>query len=99
LKLIGLSLRFLCSNQTNFEVTRNPDAVDRAEYEWPDGRKSYPLLCIFYCPHVVSPTLGTMYASTKTLVMNVLQIMKVFDCRDPEELTTAWLNKKLEFFK
>jgi hypothetical protein len=50
----------------------------RAEYEWPDGRKSYPLLCIFYCPYVVSPALGTMYASTKTLVMNVLQIMKVY---------------------
>jgi hypothetical protein len=70
-----------------------------AEFTWPDGRKSFPLIFIFYCPKVVSPTNGTMYASTKPRLVNDLAIMKIFDIRDSEEMTTEWMNKKLEFFK
>eukprot|EP01116_Phalansterium_solitarium_P014404 TRINITY_DN32052_c0_g1_i1.p2 TRINITY_DN32052_c0_g1~~TRINITY_DN32052_c0_g1_i1.p2 ORF type:complete len:139 (+),score=39.50 TRINITY_DN32052_c0_g1_i1:154-570(+) len=63
-----------------------------------DGRCSYPLVFIFYCPNQINPTLAMLYSSTKTKVVGRLQISKIFDVHDQEALTEQWLIQKLGFF-
>eukprot|EP01121_Diplochlamys_sp_Union-15-3_P022579 TRINITY_DN966_c0_g1_i1.p1 TRINITY_DN966_c0_g1~~TRINITY_DN966_c0_g1_i1.p1 ORF type:complete len:149 (+),score=20.37 TRINITY_DN966_c0_g1_i1:70-516(+) len=69
------------------------------EFTASDGRKSYPLVFIFYCPKDIHPALSTLYASTKNRLVNALQILKIYDCRDLEELTQEWLLSKLSNLK
>jgi len=57
----------------------------------PDGRVTFPLLFIFYCPPS-SMTLNSLYASTKQRVVNTLEILKIFEIRDREEFTDEWMN-------
>jgi len=64
-----------------------------------DGRTSLPLVFIFYCPSDISPTLNMLYASTKTRLINSLQIMKTFDIQSSETLTEDWLKGKLKLFE
>ena len=73
--------------------------LNRAEYVWDDGRKSYPLFFLYWCPEAVNTIEGTLYASTKARLCDALQINKIFDSRDKEEMTQEWLNTKLKFFK
>jgi hypothetical protein len=63
-----------------------------------DGRTSLPLVFIFYCPSDISPTLNMLYASTKTRLINSLQIMKTFDVQSADTLTDDWLKGKLKLF-
>jgi len=63
-----------------------------------DGRFSFPLVFIFYCPKQINPTLAMLYSSTKTKLVSLLQISKVFDIQDSDELTEEWLKQKLGFF-
>lgn len=44
----------------------------------PDGRLSFPLVFIFYCPPGISTSLNILYSSTKTLLVNELHISKVW---------------------
>jgi len=69
------------------------------EYTADDGRKSYPLVFIFYCPKQINPALATMYASTKNRLVNALQILKIYDCRNLEDLTSDWMKSKLSVLK
>ena len=69
------------------------------KYTHDDGRVSYPLVFIFYCPPGINPALNMMYASTKQRLSNALEIMKIFDVRNAEDMTEAWLKDKLGFFK
>jgi hypothetical protein len=48
-----------------------------AEYIWDDGRKSYPLFFLYWCPQAVNVADGTLYASTKSRLCNNLAINKV----------------------
>uniref|UniRef100_A0A6B2LPW1 ADF-H domain-containing protein n=1 Tax=Arcella intermedia TaxID=1963864 RepID=A0A6B2LPW1_9EUKA len=57
----------------------------------PDGRVTFPLLFIFYCPPA-SVQLNSLYASTKGRFCNFLEIMKSFECRDREEFTNEWMD-------
>jgi hypothetical protein len=47
------------------------------KYTHDDGRVSLPLVFIFYCPRDINPTLAMLYTSTKTKLINALQIQKV----------------------
>eukprot|EP01089_Gocevia_fonbrunei_P009557 TRINITY_DN21899_c0_g1_i1.p1 TRINITY_DN21899_c0_g1~~TRINITY_DN21899_c0_g1_i1.p1 ORF type:complete len:141 (+),score=29.17 TRINITY_DN21899_c0_g1_i1:89-511(+) len=81
-----------------------PESVPRYivyNYKWihADGRVSYPLMFIFYCPPGISTNLNMLYSSTKTLLSNELKLTKIFDVRDAEELDDKWLQGKLAFFK
>lgn len=49
----------------------------RTEYETKDGRKTYPLVFIYFSPPT-SIAMNTLYASTKQRLINALQILKVF---------------------
>jgi len=80
-----------------------PDSAPRFiaysfKHTHPDKRTSLPLVFIFYCPSDISPTLNMMYASTKTRLINALQVMKSFDIQDSSELTEEWLKGKLKLF-
>eukprot|EP01090_Pellita_catalonica_P002556 TRINITY_DN1212_c0_g1_i2.p1 TRINITY_DN1212_c0_g1~~TRINITY_DN1212_c0_g1_i2.p1 ORF type:complete len:108 (-),score=14.41 TRINITY_DN1212_c0_g1_i2:31-354(-) len=68
-------------------------------YKKKDGRTSNPLVFIFFCPRGTPNNLNMLYASSKTQVVNALQIGKVFEIRDAETLTEDWLKEKLDFFK
>jgi hypothetical protein len=59
-----------------------PEAVPRYicysyKHAWNDGRVSFPLCFIFYCPPEIQPTLAMLYSSTKNLVCNKFEILKV----------------------
>eukprot|EP01113_Clastostelium_recurvatum_P046407 TRINITY_DN812_c0_g1_i2.p1 TRINITY_DN812_c0_g1~~TRINITY_DN812_c0_g1_i2.p1 ORF type:complete len:155 (+),score=36.95 TRINITY_DN812_c0_g1_i2:50-466(+) len=64
-----------------------------------DGRVSYPIVFIFYCPRGISPELAMLASSSKTNITNRLDISKSFDLQEAETLTTDWLKEKLAFFK
>jgi len=70
-------------------------------YKWvhADGRVSYPLMFIFYCPPGISTNLNMLYSSTKTLLVNELKLTKLFDVRSSDELNEDWIKTKLAFFK
>jgi len=92
-------------NVTVEEVAQElPDAVPRFiaysyKYQHEDGRESFPLSLIFFCPPGIKTELAMLYSSSKTQLVGVLQIMKVFDIQDSERLTEDWLREKLAFFK
>eukprot|EP00300_Choanocystis_sp_HF-7_P041896 c8673_g1_i1.p2 GENE.c8673_g1_i1~~c8673_g1_i1.p2 ORF type:complete len:160 (+),score=39.46 c8673_g1_i1:31-480(+) len=71
-------------------------------YKWdrpgPGGtsRVSYPLILIYYCPRDGEPYLSMMYSSSKIVLTSTIDVNKIFDCQDSEELTEEWLIKNLE---
>lgn len=71
-------------------------------YKWerpgPGGtnRISYPLILIYYCPRDGEPYLSMMYSSSKTQLTSKIDVNKVFDCQDSDELSDEWLIAKLE---
>ncbi|PVU88415.1 hypothetical protein BB559_002411 [Furculomyces boomerangus] len=60
-----------------------------------DGRASYPLVFIYYCPPTTSPELAMLYASSQQIFQNRLNLGKVYMLHESEELTEEWLNEKL----
>ncbi|CAG8494294.1 3077_t:CDS:2 [Paraglomus brasilianum] len=60
-----------------------------------DGRKSYPLVLIYYAPVSTKPELHMLYASAKTYFQQRADINKVFDIREAETLSDEWLQEKL----
>ncbi|EDQ88658.1 uncharacterized protein MONBRDRAFT_9075 [Monosiga brevicollis MX1] len=63
-----------------------------------DGRISYPLCFIYYCPSGVKPETNMIYAGSKPSVLAATDITKVFEMRDAEDMTEEWLKTKLGFF-
>lgn len=59
------------------QLTRLLLRLYSAEYVWDDGRKSYPLFFLYWCPYSVAVVDGTLYASTKTRLCTALSINKV----------------------
>jgi len=70
-------------------------------YKWQhdDGRVSFPLIFIFYCPRGINTQLNILYASTKPVLVESLQVQKIFSIDNAEHLTEDWLKDKLSFFK
>ncbi len=64
-----------------------------------DGRISYPLMFIHYCPEGVKPEHNMIYAGSKIALVNALQITKVFEVRSTEDFTEDWIREKLGFFR
>jgi len=91
-------------NQTLEDIANSlPDSAPRYilysyQHKHSDGRMSIPLVFIFYCPRDINPTLNMLYASTKTRLINDLQVMKTFDIQTSEDLTEEWLKTKLKLF-
>ncbi|KAF9307503.1 hypothetical protein BG003_000685 [Podila horticola] len=65
------------------------------ELKHDDGRVSFPLVFLFYCPVGANTQLRMLYASAKTFFQNMTQIGKVFEIHDAETLTDDWLRPKL----
>lgn len=68
-------------------------------YQHDDGRKSYPLCFIFVSPEGCSPEQQMMYAGSMRSLVNEINIGRVFEVRNPEDLTEEWLREKLQFFR
>eukprot|EP00051_Salpingoeca_urceolata_P016159 m.213285 g.213285 ORF g.213285 m.213285 type:complete len:143 (+) comp18603_c2_seq1:3005-3433(+) len=64
-----------------------------------DGRMSYPLVFVYYCPPGVKPQQNMIYAGTKPSVVQALEITKVFEIRDVEDMTEEWLHSKIAFYR
>ncbi|XP_041351817.1 glia maturation factor beta-like isoform X2 [Gigantopelta aegis] len=64
-----------------------------------DGRVSYPLIFIFCSPLGCKPEFQMMYAGSKLAVVDAAKATKVFDIRNPEDLTEEFIKEKLQFFK
>ncbi|KAI8321449.1 glia maturation factor beta [Martensiomyces pterosporus] len=63
--------------------------------EFSDGRVSYPLVYIYYCPETAAPAAAMLYASTQQLLEKEADLGKVYMLRDKEELTGKWIDQNL----
>ncbi|XP_068934760.1 glia maturation factor gamma isoform X1 [Petaurus breviceps papuanus] len=70
-------------------------------YKWlhEDGRISYPLCFIFSSPVGCKPEQQMMYAGSKNRLVQSAELTKVFEIRTTDDLTEAWLQEKLAFFR
>ncbi|XP_028856980.1 glia maturation factor gamma isoform X2 [Denticeps clupeoides] len=68
-------------------------------YQHADGRVSYPLCFIFSSPVGCRPEQQMMYAGSKNHLVQAAELTKVFETRNPEDLSEAWLKDKLSFFR
>ncbi|GAB5582057.1 glia maturation factor gamma isoform X3 [Prionailurus iriomotensis] len=69
------------------------------KYVHEDGRVSYPLCFIFSSPVGCKPEQQMMYAGSKNRLVQTAELTKVFEIRTTEDLTEAWLQEKLSFFR
>uniref|UniRef100_A0A668W4J0 Glia maturation factor n=1 Tax=Oreochromis aureus TaxID=47969 RepID=A0A668W4J0_OREAU len=69
------------------------------KYEHDDGRVSYPLCFIFSSPVGCRPEQQMMYAGSKNKLVQTVELTKVFEIRNTEDLTEEWLREKLGFFR
>jgi len=65
------------------------------KYSHSDGRVSYPLLLIYYCPYGSSPELNMLYASSHIFFREKVNLSKAFELRDKEQLTDMWVVEQL----
>ncbi|KAF4104520.1 hypothetical protein G5714_015507 [Onychostoma macrolepis] len=64
-----------------------------------DGRVSYPLCFIFCSPVGCKPEQQMMYAGSKNRLVQSADLTKIFEVRNPDDLTEDWLKEKLSFFR
>ena len=70
------------------------------EMQHKDGRVSYPLVGLYYCPSSAPTNQKMMYASTCSSLFQKAQVVgKVFDLTDAEELTQDWIIEQIESSK
>uniref|UniRef100_A0A671NYB1 Glia maturation factor n=1 Tax=Sinocyclocheilus anshuiensis TaxID=1608454 RepID=A0A671NYB1_9TELE len=69
------------------------------KYQHDDGRVSYPLCFIFSSPVGCKPEQQMMYAGSKNKLVQTVELTKVFEIRNTEDLTEEWLREKLGFFR
>lgn len=67
-------------------------------YHHDDGRTSYPLIFIFVSPQGCKPEQQMLYAGSVTSLTKELEMTKIFDVRNTDELTEEWIMEKLRFF-
>jgi hypothetical protein len=58
-------------------------------------REQFPMILLFWKPPS-NITTNTLYSSTRNRLVTALEIMKVFDVDNPEQLTHDWLMSKLK---
>ncbi|CAH1764854.1 9609_t:CDS:2 [Entrophospora sp. SA101] len=56
-----------------------------------DGRKSYPLVLIYYSPISTNPEAHMLYTSSKVYFQQKADLNKTFDIRELELLNDEWL--------
>ncbi|MBW01779.1 Glia maturation factor gamma, partial [Eschrichtius robustus] len=92
--------------RSNWGKLRGPGApvvcrfvVYSYKYMHADGRVSYPLCFIFSSPVGCKPEQQMMYAGSKNRLVQTAELTKVFEIRTTDDLTEAWLQEKLSFFR
>jgi len=63
-----------------------------------DGRHSFPLIFVYYCPSGVKPEQAMVAAGTKPEVTKLCGATKELETRDLEDFTEDWIKQKLAFF-
>ncbi|XP_029349286.1 glia maturation factor beta [Echeneis naucrates] len=82
-----------------FVISRGKFIVYSYKYQHDDGRVSYPLCFIFSSPVGCRPEQQMMYAGSKNKLVQTVELTKVFEIRNTEDLTEEWLREKLGFFR
>uniref|UniRef100_A0AAZ3PED5 Glia maturation factor n=1 Tax=Oncorhynchus tshawytscha TaxID=74940 RepID=A0AAZ3PED5_ONCTS len=88
----------ILDEEHEFSLTFCTFVVYSYKYEHDDGRVSYPLCFIFSSPVGCKPEQQMMYAGSKNKLVQTVQLTKVFEIRNTEDLTEEWLREKLGFF-
>eukprot|EP00041_Stephanoeca_diplocostata_P020643 m.465408 g.465408 ORF g.465408 m.465408 type:complete len:142 (-) comp21628_c0_seq10:130-555(-) len=68
-------------------------------YHHDDGRISFPLMFIYYCPGGVKPDHNMVYASVQPDLVQKTNMTKVFELRDSDDFDEDWVKQKLGFFR
>lgn len=61
-----------------------------------DARISYPMCFIFYTPRDSQIELQMMYACTRSALQREINLTRVYEIRELDELTEEWLKEKLK---
>ncbi|KAL4656224.1 glia maturation factor beta [Arapaima gigas] len=88
-----------CCESWSFSLTVATFVVYSYKYQHDDGRVSYPLCFIFSSPVGCKPEQQMMYAGSKNKLVQTVELTKVFEIRNTEDLTEEWLREKLGFFR
>ncbi|KXN74394.1 glia maturation factor beta [Conidiobolus coronatus NRRL 28638] len=68
------------------------------KYEREDGITQYPLIFLYYIPEAASHSLNMLYASTQNNLQKEIDMSRVFEIRDLEELDEEWIKSRLSKF-
>ncbi|CAD6199345.1 unnamed protein product [Caenorhabditis auriculariae] len=60
-----------------------------------DGRQSFPLLLVYYCPNGCSPDLQMLYAGSRNHLIKECDLTKTIELRDLDDLTDEFIVSKL----
>ncbi|MGH0160839.1 UNVERIFIED_CONTAM: hypothetical protein FKN15_039935 [Acipenser sinensis] len=93
-----LNKKCLCAHRESVSLTTSTFIVYSYKYQHDDGRVSYPLCFIFSSPVGCKPEQQMMYAGSKNKLVKTVELTKVFEIRNTEDLTEEWLREKLGFF-
>ncbi|KAJ2548794.1 hypothetical protein EV175_004690 [Coemansia sp. RSA 1933] len=63
-----------------------------------DGRVSYPLVFVYYCPLTSALTARMLYASTQQLFEKVAHLGKSYILQDKTQFSQEWLESNLNKF-
>lgn len=80
-------------------ATEMPTSVPRFiifSYEWKreDNRVQYPLVFISYSPPC-NPLYKMLYTATAPEMQKRMGLSRMYEIKDPEDMTTDWLEEKL----
>jgi hypothetical protein len=65
------------------------------ERDHPDGRKSYPLIFIAYCPAGLSPQINVVYSNARTTIAREFQLQYVWEVKKKLQIGDDELAEKL----
>ncbi|KAJ2325047.1 hypothetical protein GGH92_010537, partial [Coemansia sp. RSA 2673] len=64
-------------------------------YKHGDGRVSYPLVLVYYCPVSARPDDLMLYACKLNIFVKLAKLDKTFTLTDSESLTQEWLDQNV----
>ncbi|KAI9500712.1 hypothetical protein GGI25_003912 [Coemansia spiralis] len=67
-------------------------------HQYDDGRVSYPLVFIYYCPVTSAMQTRMLYASTQQLFEKEAELGKSYMLQNKDELNKEWLDSNLNKF-
>ena len=70
--------------------------ISMPERVHPDGRKSYPIIMVAYCPNNLSPQVNIVYSNARTQIVREFQIQHVWEVKKKYSVNMEALQEKFD---